>query len=97
MLSKELDIVLQLQELDAYPEGLCVEVSLCAEKESLRPQSVYYDFSELTPYVGLLIFITATKNAHGRAPCANFFSGCETFCASHPLYGQVCSKEKNFS
>ena len=51
MLSKELDIVLQLQELDAYPEGLCVEVSLCAEKESLRPRDVYYDFSELTPYV----------------------------------------------
>ena len=51
MLSKELDIVLQLQELDTYPEGLCVEVSLCAEKESLRPRDVYYDFSELTPYV----------------------------------------------
>ena len=51
MLSKELDIVLQLQKLDAYPEGLHVKVSLCAEKESLRPQSVYYDFSELTPYV----------------------------------------------
>lgn len=48
-LKQQLDNILFLAELDAYPEGLSLGAELIAERETLRPVSVRFDFSQLEP------------------------------------------------